>query len=161
MNAGGGHSPPSSRGGATEFHSAGRQFHPLRDPRQKAGIRGDAIKSGRSMTLRSATSERFYAKTKMGWKETVVNEQANKDGKPVFRVDECAAAADRRGSTGLRGAGTNRRAIVTASLLEQLSRSAEGRGRRAHPARWRPAQPPRSNTMALSSPDPEHLPNPE
>ncbi len=28
-----------------------------------------------------------YAKTKMGWKETVVNEQANKDGKP-FLVDD-------------------------------------------------------------------------
>ena len=26
----------------------------------------------------------FYAKTQMGWKETVVNEQANKDGKPFW-----------------------------------------------------------------------------
>ena len=33
------------------------------------------------------TAAIFYAKTKMGWKETVVNEHANKDDKP-FRVDD-------------------------------------------------------------------------
>jgi hypothetical protein len=33
------------------------------------------------------TAAIFYAKTQMGWKETVVNEQANKDGKP-FLVDD-------------------------------------------------------------------------
>ena len=33
------------------------------------------------------TAAIFYAKTKMGWKETVVNEQANKDDKPVL-VDD-------------------------------------------------------------------------
>jgi hypothetical protein len=33
------------------------------------------------------TAAIFYAKTKMGWKETVVNEPANKDDKP-FLVDD-------------------------------------------------------------------------
>ncbi len=40
------------------------------------------------------TAAIFYAKTQMGWKETVVNEQANKDGKP-FSGGRCVAAADR------------------------------------------------------------------
>jgi hypothetical protein len=44
---------------------------------------GDAIKSEQVRM----TAAIFYAKTKMGWKETVVNEQANKDGKP-FPVDD-------------------------------------------------------------------------
>ena len=33
------------------------------------------------------TAAIFYAKTKMGWKEKVVNEQVNKDDKP-FLVDD-------------------------------------------------------------------------
>src|ERR1700724_133258 len=44
---------------------------------------GDAIKSEQVRM----TAAIFYAKTKMGWKETVVNEQANKDDKP-FLVDD-------------------------------------------------------------------------
>jgi len=44
---------------------------------------GDAIKSEQVRM----TAAIFYAKTQMGWKETVVNEQANKDGKP-FLVDD-------------------------------------------------------------------------
>ena len=35
------------------------------------------------------TAAIFYAKTKMGWKETVVNEPANKEDKrPLARIDE-------------------------------------------------------------------------
>jgi hypothetical protein len=44
---------------------------------------GDAIKSEQVRM----TAAIFYAKTKMGWKETVVDEQANKDDKP-FLVDD-------------------------------------------------------------------------
>jgi len=33
------------------------------------------------------TAAIFYAKTKMGWKETVVNEQANNDDKPFLGDD--------------------------------------------------------------------------
>ena len=44
---------------------------------------GEAIKSEQVRM----TAAIFYAKTKMGWKETVVNEQANKDDKP-FLVDD-------------------------------------------------------------------------
>ena len=33
------------------------------------------------------TAAIFYAKTRMGWKETVANEPANKDDKPVL-VDD-------------------------------------------------------------------------
>src|ERR1700720_2908217 len=44
---------------------------------------GDAIKSEQVRM----TAAIFYAKTKMGWKETGVNEQANKDDKP-FLVDD-------------------------------------------------------------------------
>jgi hypothetical protein len=49
----------------------------------KKPVLGDAIKSEQVRM----TAAIFYAKTKMGWKETVVNEQANKDDKP-FRVDD-------------------------------------------------------------------------
>jgi len=44
---------------------------------------GDPIKSEQVRM----TAAIFYAKTKMGWKETVVNEPANKDDKPVL-VDD-------------------------------------------------------------------------
>jgi hypothetical protein len=44
---------------------------------------GDPIKSEQVRM----TAAIFCAKTKMGWKETVVNEQANKDDKP-FLVDD-------------------------------------------------------------------------
>ena len=44
---------------------------------------GEAIKSEQVRM----TAAIFYAKTKMGWKETVVNEPANKDDKP-FLVDD-------------------------------------------------------------------------
>jgi hypothetical protein len=44
---------------------------------------GDPIKSEQVRM----TAAIFYAKTQMGWKETVVREQANKDDKPVL-VDD-------------------------------------------------------------------------
>ena len=44
---------------------------------------GDAIKSEQVRM----TAAIFYAKTQMGWKETVVNEQVNKDDKPLL-VDD-------------------------------------------------------------------------
>jgi hypothetical protein len=49
----------------------------------KKPMLGDPIKSEQVRM----TAAIFYAKTQMGWKETVVNEQANKDGKP-FLVDD-------------------------------------------------------------------------
>jgi hypothetical protein len=60
----------------------GRQFYPVRDPRQKAG-------AGRCDQRRTGPHHRgdHLGQTKMGWKETVVNEPANKDDKP-FLVDD-------------------------------------------------------------------------
>jgi hypothetical protein len=49
----------------------------------KKPMLGDPIKSEQVRM----TAAIYYAKTQMGWKETVVNEQANKDGKP-FLVDD-------------------------------------------------------------------------
>ena len=64
---------------------------------------GDAIKSEQVRM----TAAIFYAKTKMGWKETVVNEPANKDDKPVLvddarqrlidEVDRIRARKERKG----------------------------------------------------------------
>src|ERR1700731_4926869 len=72
------------------------------------------------------TAAIFYAKTKMGWKETVVNEQANKDGKPFLvddarqrLIDEVDRLRARKGDR---------------LLARTARRSAEGRGRRAHPS---------------------------
>ena len=68
--------------GATEFHTLVGNFILCAILGKKPAF-GDAIKSEQVRM----TAAIFYAKTKMGWKETVVNEQANKDGKP-FLVDD-------------------------------------------------------------------------
>jgi len=68
--------------GATEVHTLVGNFIICAILGKKPAL-GDAIKSEQVRM----TAAIFYAKTKMGWKETVVNEQANKDGKP-FLVDD-------------------------------------------------------------------------
>jgi hypothetical protein len=68
--------------GATEFHTLVGNFILCAILGKKPTL-GDAIKSEQVRM----TAAIFYAKTKMGWKETVVNEQANKDDKP-FLVDD-------------------------------------------------------------------------
>ena len=68
--------------GATEFHALVGNFI-LCAILGKKPMRGDPIKSEQVRM----TAAIFYAKTQMGWKETVVNEPANKDGKP-FLVDD-------------------------------------------------------------------------
>jgi hypothetical protein len=68
--------------GATEFHASVGDFI-LSAILGKKPMLGDPIKSEQVRM----TAAIFYAKTQMGWKETVVNEQANKDGKP-FLVDD-------------------------------------------------------------------------
>ena len=68
--------------GATEFHTLVGNFILCAILGKKPAL-GDAIKSEQVRM----TAAIFYAKTKMGWKETVVNEQANKDDKP-FLVDD-------------------------------------------------------------------------
>jgi hypothetical protein len=67
---------------ATEFHTLVGNFIICAILGKKPAF-GDAIKSEQVRM----TAAIFYAKTKMGWKETVVNEQANKDDKP-FLVDD-------------------------------------------------------------------------
>ena len=69
--------------GATEFHMLVGNFIICAILGKKPAFGGDAIKSEQVRM----TAAIFYAKTKMGWKETVVNEQANKDDKP-FLVDD-------------------------------------------------------------------------
>ena len=68
--------------GATEVHALVGNFILCAILGKKPAL-GDAIKSEQVRM----TAAIFYAKTKMGWKETVVNEQANKDDKP-FLVDD-------------------------------------------------------------------------
>jgi hypothetical protein len=68
--------------GATEFHALVGNFILCAILGKKPAL-GDAIKSEQVRM----TAAIFYAKTKMGWKETVVNEPANKDDKP-FPVDD-------------------------------------------------------------------------
>src|SRR5712671_122501 len=68
--------------GATEVHTLVGNFIICAILGKKPAL-GDAIKSEQVRM----TAAIFYAKTKMGWKETVVNEQANKDDKP-FLVDD-------------------------------------------------------------------------
>ena len=68
--------------GATEFHTLVGNFILCAILGKKPAL-GDAIKSEQVRM----TAAIFYAKTKMGWKETVVNEPANKDDKP-FLVDD-------------------------------------------------------------------------
>jgi hypothetical protein len=68
--------------GATEFHTLVGNFIICAILGKKPAF-GDAIKSEQVRM----TAAIFYTKTKMGWKETVVNEQANKDDKP-FPVDD-------------------------------------------------------------------------
>ena len=68
--------------GATEFHTLVGNFILCAILGKKPAL-GEAIKSEQVRM----TAAIFYAKTKMGWKETVVNEPANKDDKP-FLVDD-------------------------------------------------------------------------
>jgi hypothetical protein len=68
--------------GATEFHALVGNFILCAILGKKPAL-GDAIKSEQVRM----TAAIFYAKTKMGWRETVVNERANKDDKP-FLVDD-------------------------------------------------------------------------
>jgi hypothetical protein len=67
--------------GATEFHTLVGNFIVCAILGKKPAF-GDAIKSEQVRM----TAAIFFAKTKMGWRETV-NEQANKDDKP-FLVDD-------------------------------------------------------------------------
>ena len=73
---------PELERGATEFHTLVGNFILCAILGKKPAF-GDPIKSEQVRM----TAAIFYAKTKMGWKETVVNEPANKDDKP-FPVDD-------------------------------------------------------------------------
>jgi len=73
---------PELASGATEFHALVGNFI-LCAILGKKPVLGDAIKSEQVRM----TAAIFYAKTKMGWKETVGNEPANKNDKP-FLVDD-------------------------------------------------------------------------
>ena len=68
--------------GATEFHTLVGNFILCAILGKKPAL-GEAIKSEQVRM----TAAIFYAKTKMGWRETVVNERGNKDDKP-FDVDD-------------------------------------------------------------------------
>ena len=68
--------------GATEVHAHVGNFIICAILGKKPAL-GDAIKSEQVRM----TAAIFYAKTRMGWKETVVNEPANKDDKPVLLDD--------------------------------------------------------------------------
>ena len=68
--------------GATEVHALVGNFILCAILGKKPAL-GDAIKSEQVRM----TAAIFYAKTKMGWKETVGNEPANKNDKP-FLVDD-------------------------------------------------------------------------
>src|SRR6516162_7380771 len=112
--------------GATEVHALVGNFILCAILGKKPAL-GDAIKSEQVRM----TAAIFYAKTKMGWKETVVNEPANKDDKPVL-VERCAAAADRRGRPD-QGAQRTEGRIGDRLLARTARRSAKSRGRRADP----------------------------
>src|SRR6516165_929399 len=73
---------PELASGAIELHTLVGNFILCAILGKKPAF-GEAIKSEQVRM----TAAIFYAKTKMGWKETVVNEQANKDDKP-FLVDD-------------------------------------------------------------------------
>jgi hypothetical protein len=73
---------PELERGAIEFHTLVGNFILCAILGKKPAF-GDAIKSEQVRM----TAAIFFAKTQMHWKETVVNEQANKDGKP-FLVDD-------------------------------------------------------------------------
>jgi len=73
---------PELASGATEVHALVGNFILCAILGKKPAL-GDPIKSEQVRM----TAAIFYAKTKMGWKETVVNEPANKDDKPVL-VDD-------------------------------------------------------------------------
>jgi len=73
---------PELASGATEFHALVGNFIVCAILGKKPAL-GDAIKSEQVRM----TAAIFFAKTQMGWRERVVNEPANKDGKPV-RVDD-------------------------------------------------------------------------
>ena len=68
--------------GATEVHAHVGNFIICAILGKKPAL-GDAIKSEQVRM----TAAIFYAKTKMGWRETVMNEPAKKDDKP-FHVDD-------------------------------------------------------------------------
>ena len=74
--------PRELESGATECHALVGNLI-LCTALGKRPALGDPIKSEQVRM----TAAIFYAKTKMGWKETVVNEPANKDDKP-FLVDD-------------------------------------------------------------------------
>jgi hypothetical protein len=73
---------PELESGATEVHALVGNFIVCAILGKRPAL-GDAIKSEQVRM----TAAIFYAKTKMGSKETVVNEPANKDDKP-FPVDD-------------------------------------------------------------------------
>ena len=78
-----------ARAFAAELESGAPEFHALVGDFILCAILGKKPMLGapiKSEQIRM-TAAIFYAKTQMGWKETVVNEQANKDGKP-FLVDD-------------------------------------------------------------------------
>src|SRR5258708_34416923 len=110
--------------GATEGHTLVGNFIICASLGKKPAL-GDAIKSEQVRM----TAAIFYAKTRMGWKETVVNEQANKGRQTVSRR-RCAAAADRRGRPD-QGAQRTEGRIGDRLLARTARRSAESRGRRA------------------------------
>ena len=69
---------PELESGATEVHTLVGNFIVCAILGKKPAL-GDPIKNEQVRM----TAAIFYAKTKMGWRETVVNEPANKDDKPV------------------------------------------------------------------------------
>ena len=74
--------PRELESGATECHALVGNFILCVILGKKPAL-GEAIKSEQVRM----TAAIFYAKTKMGWRETVVNEPANKDDQPVL-VDD-------------------------------------------------------------------------
>ena len=78
-----------ARAFAAELESGAPEFHALVGDFILCAILGKKPMLGAPIKSEQVrmTAAIFYAKTQMGWKETVVNEQANKDGKP-FLVDD-------------------------------------------------------------------------
>ena len=121
--------------GATEFHALVGNFIFCAILGKKPML-GDPIKSEQVRM----TAAIFYAKTQMGWKETVVNEQANKDGKPnepPRRIRPGSRSRNAtRGETGWRSErGTASRG--SHADVRSLSRIAEARGTEAQGGRVR------------------------
>src|SRR6516162_4721596 len=139
--------------GATEVHALVGNFILCAILGKKPAL-GDAIKSEQVRM----TAAIFYAKTKMGWKETVV--RAGQQGRQAGSRRLCAAAADRRGRPHQGAEGAEGR-IDDRLLARTTRRSAKSRGRRADPRDGCLAKPTRSNTIGAIAPGPNNCRRPD